>query len=213
MGTHALIGKKLPDGKVKYIEVHYDGYFSWTGRILRTFYRTEKRIDALLELGNLSSLGSTPYGKNLMSPKDLEQIHCRAYIRDFGYPDKEHLPQIALNKEQFFDNAGITYLYEDAKWYESCQGHIQDISSCLLTHYEEPESNYPNIGQCEIYSVDTDSALKRLKQPPQFWEQLKELAAKEQKTFYVFRKNRLIKKVPCSGCGERYQQRILKSIP
>lgn len=204
MGTHALIGKKLPDGKVKYIEVHYDGYFSWTGRILRTFYRTEKRIDALLELGNLSSLGSTPYGKNLMPPKDLDQVHCRAYIRDFGYPDKEYLPQTALNKEQFFDNAGIAYLYEDGKWYQACQGQIQDISSCLLTHYEEPASNYPNIGQCEIYSVETDSALKRLKHPPLFWEQFEELAAKEQKTFYVFRKNRLIKKVPCSGYGERF---------
>lgn len=193
MGTHAFIGKKLPDGKVKYIEVHYDGYFSWTGRILRTFYRTEKRVDALLELGNLSSIGSTPYGKNLMPPKELDHIHCRAYIRDFGHTDNEFLPQTASNKEQFFDDAGIAYLYEDGKWYQSCEGHIQDISSCHLTHYEEPDSIYPNIGQCDIYSVYADSTLHRLSQPPRFWKQLEELATEEQKTFYVFRKNRLIK--------------------
>lgn len=193
MGTHAFIGKKLPDGKVKYIKVHYDGYFSWTGRILRTFYRTEKRVDTLLELGNLSSIGSTPYGKNLMPPEELDHIHCRAYIRDFGHTDKESLPQTASNKEQFFDDAGIAYLYEDGKWYQACQKHIQDISSCHLTHYEEPAFIYPNIGQCDIYSVNDNSTLHRLNQPPQFWKQLEELATKEQKTFYVFRKNRLIK--------------------
>lgn len=195
MGTHAFIGKKLPDGKVKYIEVHYDGNFSWTGRILRTFYRTEKRVDALLELGHLSSIGSTPYGKNLMPPKDLDHIHCRAYIRDFGHTDKEFMPQTAPNKEQFFDDAGIAYLYENGKWVQSYRKHIQDISSCLLTHYEEPDSNYPNIGQCKIYSVNSNSTLQCLSQPPQFWEQLEELATEEQKIFYVFRNNRLIKTV------------------
>lgn len=195
MGTHAFIGKKLPDGKVKYIEVHYDGYFSWTGRILRTFYRTEKRVDALLELGHLSSIGSTPYGENRMPPKDLDHIHCRAYIRDFGHTDKEFLPQTAPNKEQFFDDAGIAYLYENGKLVQSYRKHIQDISSCLLTHYEEPDSNYPNIGQCKIYSVNANSTLQCLRQPPQFWKQLEELATEEQKTFYVFRNNRLIKTV------------------
>lgn len=193
MGTHAFIGKKLPDGKVKYIEVHYDGYFSWTGRILRTFYRTEKRVDALLELGHLSSIGSTPYGKNLMPPKDLDHIHCRAYIRDFGHTDKEFLPQTVPNKEQFFDDASIAYLYEDGKWYQSCLEHIQDISSCHLTHYEEPYPIYPNIGQCEIYSVNDYSALQRLSPRPKYWKQLEELADEEQKTFYVFRKDKLIK--------------------
>ena len=193
MGTHAFIGKKLPDGKVKYIEVHYDGYFSWTGRIPRTFYRTEKRVDALLELGNLSSLGSTPYGKNLMPPNGLDHVHCRAHIRGFGWNDKESLPQTASNKEQFFNDAGIAYLYEDGKWYQSCEGYIQDISSCHLTHYEETDSIYPNIGQCDIYSVNANSTLHRLSQPPRFWKQLEELATEEQKAFYVFRKNRLIK--------------------
>jgi hypothetical protein len=193
MGTHAFIGKKLPDGKVKYIEVHYDGYFSWTGRILRTFYRTEKRVDALLELGSLSSIGKTPYGKNLMPPKDLDQIHCRAHIRDMDWKDKESLPQMALDKEQFFEDAGIAYLYEDGRWHQACQGQIQDISSCLLTHYEEPDPIYPNIRQCEIYSVNGNSALQRLSPPPKYWKQLEELAGEEQKTFYVFRKDKLIK--------------------
>lgn len=195
MGTHAFIGKKLPDGKVKYIEVHYDGYFSWTGRILRTFYRTEKRIDALLELGNLSSIGKTPYGKNLMPPDGLDQIHCRAYIRDLGHKDKEFLPQTASNKEEFFNDADIAYLYEDSKWYQACLGQIQDISSCHLTHYEEPVRIYPNIGQCEIYSVGNDSTLQSLKPLPKRWEQLEELATEKQTTFYVFRNDQLVKTI------------------
>lgn len=72
---------------------------------------------------------------------------------------------------------------------------IQDISSSLLTHYEEPDTIYPNIGQCDIYSVDSSSTLQRLNQPPRYWKQLEDLATEEQKTFYVFRKNWLIKTV------------------
>ena len=64
MSTNAIIGKLQADGTVRSVYLHHDGYFSHAGRILRTFYRTEKRIDALLALGNLSGLGPSPYGKD-----------------------------------------------------------------------------------------------------------------------------------------------------
>ena len=45
MSTNAIIGKLQGDGTVRSVYLHHDGYFSHAGRILRTFYRTEKRID------------------------------------------------------------------------------------------------------------------------------------------------------------------------
>ena len=89
MSTNAIIGKLQADGTVRSVYLHHDGYFSHAGRILRTFYRTEKRIDALLALGNLSGLGPSPYSKDASTPQALDKLHCRAYIRDYGRKEKE----------------------------------------------------------------------------------------------------------------------------
>lgn len=91
MSTNAIFEKLQADGTVRSVYLHHDGYFSYAGRILRTFYRTEKRIDARLALGNLSGPGPTPYGKDASTPQVLDKVHCRAYIRDFGHKEKEEI--------------------------------------------------------------------------------------------------------------------------
>ena len=76
MSTRCLICKKLPDGKVRGIYCHHDGNLRWVGRTLLDCYTDEKRIDALLDLGAISSLGKTPDHAD-----DTE-----AFQRDMGYP-------------------------------------------------------------------------------------------------------------------------------
>ena len=113
MSTNAIIGKLQADGTVRSVYLHHDGYFSHAGRILRTFYRTEKRIDALLVLGNLSGLGPSPYGKDASTSQALDKLHCRAYIRDYGRKEKEEKAEIFPNKELFFAGGEIAYLYDN----------------------------------------------------------------------------------------------------
>ena len=60
MSTRCLICKKLPDGKVRGIYCHHDGNLRWVGRMLLDCYTDEKKIDELLNLGAISSLGKTP---------------------------------------------------------------------------------------------------------------------------------------------------------
>ena len=60
MSTRCLICKKLPDGNVRGIYCHHDGNLRWAGRTLLDCYTDEKKIDALLDLGAISSLGKTP---------------------------------------------------------------------------------------------------------------------------------------------------------
>ncbi len=59
MGTRSRIGKLNDDGTVTSIYCHWDGYPSWTGRILLEHWNDHQRVDQLLSLGDLSGLGET----------------------------------------------------------------------------------------------------------------------------------------------------------
>ena len=48
----------MPDGKVKSIYCHWDGYPEGVGRKLLHHYKSRKQVLDLLELGDISSLGS-----------------------------------------------------------------------------------------------------------------------------------------------------------
>ena len=56
MATRSFIGKKLDDGKVRFIYCHYDGDPKSNGRVLLENYNLDN-IDRLLDNGDLSVLG------------------------------------------------------------------------------------------------------------------------------------------------------------
>lgn len=57
MSTRSYICKELPNGKYKTIYCHFDGYVDHNGLFLNDIYNTEKKVDELINLGNLSTLG------------------------------------------------------------------------------------------------------------------------------------------------------------
>ena len=57
MSTRSRIGLVLPDGKVKSVYCHFDGYPEGVGKKLNQYYTNKEDIEALLELGDLSILG------------------------------------------------------------------------------------------------------------------------------------------------------------
>lgn len=57
MSTRCRIGLTLPDGKIKSIYCHWDGYPDGVGKELQKHYNDPKKIEKLLELGDISSLG------------------------------------------------------------------------------------------------------------------------------------------------------------
>lgn len=58
MSTRCRIGMKLPDGRIKSIYCHWDGYKEGVGKTLQKYYKDPKKIEELLDLGDISSLGS-----------------------------------------------------------------------------------------------------------------------------------------------------------
>jgi hypothetical protein len=59
MSTRGAIGMRQPDGTIRAVYVHHDAYVAGVGAILGGWYETPELVKGLLDLGDLSSLGTT----------------------------------------------------------------------------------------------------------------------------------------------------------
>jgi hypothetical protein len=111
MATRSRIGKKLEDGTIKSIYCHWDGYPEHNGEILKEHYKTEAKIDALLELGNLSSLAQDIGMQHDF--KDPSPGWCVAYGRDRGEINTKARISTTLSdmmQEEY------NYVWDNGKW-------------------------------------------------------------------------------------------------
>jgi hypothetical protein len=128
MGTRCLIGKlddfyegREPYGVVTYIYCHYDGYPEYVGDCLSTHWRNPRKINALLDRGDIVSLGSKLKDKNKSNSKLNTQFSVDSSIHELetelNYGSAKWL------KENWWDIEYL-YLYKDGKWY--CKGWDSD---------------------------------------------------------------------------------------
>lgn len=106
------------DGKFESIYCHHDGYLSWVGKILQENYTEPSKVQALMELGDISSLGK------LILPQDEEikvnkydGSYCRPYsLRGEDCPSQfdDTLKQLYQRTEDCWGE----YLYVYMKDYE-----------------------------------------------------------------------------------------------
>jgi hypothetical protein len=85
MSTRSFIGKLLPGGSITGIYCHHDGYPKGVGVILRDHYTDPAKVDALLALGSISSLGAEIGEKHEFATRceEVEDV-VDAYHRDRG---------------------------------------------------------------------------------------------------------------------------------
>ena len=60
MSTRCRIGIENKNGTITSIYCHHDGYLEGVGEILVNHYKAEEKIRKLMELGDMSSLGTEP---------------------------------------------------------------------------------------------------------------------------------------------------------
>lgn len=84
MGTNSSIGIKRADGSETRIYCHYDGYIEHNGVVLQLAYNTAEKVEALLALGDLSSLGYYPDRVPGDRAEETSADCCVAYHRDRG---------------------------------------------------------------------------------------------------------------------------------
>lgn len=124
MATRSAIGIELEDGSVRAVYCHWDGYPEYNGKILRKFYNDRAKVLALLENGDLSSLGIELGSKHDFMEADRK--HCTFYARDRGENDVD--AQTFVNRESYYQsfNMGVEYFYlmqQDDSWVVREYGH------------------------------------------------------------------------------------------
>ena len=84
MATRSRIGLKLDDGTIKQVYCHWDGYVEGVGLTLVENYNTIDKVEELINLGDISSLGhkiSTDEPHTFDNPVNGVTV---AYSRDRG---------------------------------------------------------------------------------------------------------------------------------
>jgi len=131
MSTRSRIGMVMPDGKIKSIYCHWDGYPEGVGVKLEKYYKNPKQIEELMELGDISSLGDH-YDKEASGldwkmfeiankdKKKLEEIQKKTANCTVAYKDRgENSPaRIDADEDEFLASLGrnweeYTYLYKE----------------------------------------------------------------------------------------------------
>lgn len=123
MATRSRIGMVNKDGSITSIYCHWDGYPEYNGKILNEYYMDADKVNALMKLGDISSLAEN------LEPKDNEPHSFDnpvkgvvvAYGRDRGETGVE-----ATASKDFDDFINCcnscyveyAYLFENGKWKE-----------------------------------------------------------------------------------------------
>lgn len=115
MSTRSRIGYTLPDGSIKSIYCHWDGYLAHSGRILSEHYNTLDKVKSLVELGNLSSLGENLGYEHSFGLENANYVGCIAYGRDRNQANTKPIIHDSLEAFLRYREA-FNYLFDRDTW-------------------------------------------------------------------------------------------------
>jgi len=107
MSTRGAIGMRQPDGSVQAVYVHHDAYVAGVGAILGGWYKTPELVKGLLDLGDLSSLGTTLADTVAYRRDRGEDMRIARYYRD--------IDAYRCNGRRDL-GADYLYLYDGNRW-------------------------------------------------------------------------------------------------
>ena len=117
MSTRSSIAIKNSDGTITGICCHFDGYPSHHVPLLVGHYETPEKVAALLELGDISVLGSEIGEAHDFDAPRMHPTWCRVYGRDRGETGTE--AYVYANEDEYAKSApGVFhYLFREGKWF------------------------------------------------------------------------------------------------
>jgi hypothetical protein len=111
MATRSRIGIQDESGVVRSIYCHWDGNPNHNGKILQEHYSDRQKLNMLIDLGDISSLGeqvSTDDEHSFSKPKEGVTV---AYHRDRGEPLTRARVDISLEVFAASDYEEFGYVY------------------------------------------------------------------------------------------------------
>mgnify|MGYP006282306919 CR=1 FL=1 len=151
MATRSTIALEYADGTVGQVYCHWDGYLDNNGAILAQYYQDPFKVRALLDNGDLSSLGPNLGDKHEFdcphkygTPEaeawyaDKREV-CTFYGRDRGEEGTE--ARNFKSYQDYLDNAQFEeynyILRRDGKWYVEYYGNFGELTERMRVEAEE----------------------------------------------------------------------------
>jgi hypothetical protein len=127
MATRSNIAYKTPEGKIRSIYCHWDGYPEHNGEMLNRYYTDQSKIEALIALGSLSSLNKELGEKQDFDARynggDVREDWCMAYHRDRGeelvISEYDDIPSWIADMEEY------AYLWNGQDWLVNDHGETR----------------------------------------------------------------------------------------
>lgn len=131
MSTHSRIGIENPNGTITAVYCHFDGFVANNGTILRDHYFNVTKINELIEMGNLSSLGvnlndSEFYGRDYDDPASS--------TRAITFENRDHYCN------EYSNGIEYAYVWNGIEWLVSEDGaEFVRINEALTNSKEDTE--------------------------------------------------------------------------
>lgn len=130
MATRSNIGYITPEGKIRAVYCHWDGYPEHNGEMLRRYYTTTDKVKALVDLGSISALREEigekhPFDRNYDEPElKLTDNWTLAYHRDRGEDWGHTAPSTWDNAVEYTrDMEEYAYLWNGEDWLVHAAGN------------------------------------------------------------------------------------------
>ncbi len=124
MATRSTIAVVLPNGSIRSVYVHFDGYISGVGNTLLSHWNTQELAEKITSIGDMMILGKriNPIGKHSFDKP--ESGTCVFYGRDRGENNSNPTIYISLSDYYISNNKEeYNYLFFDNSW------HVMDGKS------------------------------------------------------------------------------------
>lgn len=138
MATTSSIAVQHANGTVSQVHCHWDGYLSHVGQLLDRHYNTQEKAEALVALGDISSLDRSmekPEGHTFIHPVDGYTVF---YGRDRGEKGTEPKQfKSYTNFLQNFDGEEYNYLFIKDTWFVEDDGDWISVKEALAREAAE----------------------------------------------------------------------------
>ena len=129
MATRSTIALEFADGTVEQVYCHWDGYLSNNGQILLRHYSDPFKLQRLIDLGAISSLGSEIGEKQDFDKRETQNDNWSLiYARDRGEDLVKHRFKDYADYKANAQSEEYNYILRtDGKWYVEFYGEFDGL--------------------------------------------------------------------------------------
>ena len=128
MGTRSTIALEFADGTVEQVYCHWDGYLENNGAILAEHYSDPFKLRDLIDMGDMSSLGTSIGVKHPFGP---------------AYNETDALKKAKVQKEvDEAREAGYTTFYKRDRGEDGCEARKYNTLAEYFTECQQEEYDY-----------------------------------------------------------------------